>query len=438
MTGAVSNSQSSKQDDGDGESENYQDFKLEKDNELRFEVESNAFVKLEVQEGKAEIYGTELVNSRVYEFGSNAKIAVFTWFGCSIRLSGKWEAAYPSKDTPMTIYLNTHGALETKRKKCAENDDIDEIGPKVLVVGPQDVGKSVVCRTLLNYAVRFGSKPTLIDIDVGQSAISIPGTVGALTIDRPADPVDSFDHKQPIVYHFGHTSPNGNIKLYYKLVQRLAHVFEVKCSANSDVRRAGCIIDTCGWIKGQGYKCILHTALCFKADVVLVIDSERLFNDLKRDLPHFVDVISLPKSPGVVERSRQIRRETRDDMIKEYFYGPRKILYPHSFDLGFDEIQIYKIGAPDVPDSVLPLGMEQEDTQTKLVPVSPSTDIIYHILSMSMAESLDEVLTETNVGGFLVVTKVDTTKRVLEVLSPAPKPLPRSYFLMMDIRYVEK
>ena len=43
----------------------------------------------------------------------------------------------------MLIYLNTHAALE-QMKKAAEVDDIR--GPRVLVVGPQDVGKTTVCR----------------------------------------------------------------------------------------------------------------------------------------------------------------------------------------------------------------------------------------------------------------------------------------------------
>lgn len=56
--------------------------------------------------------------------------------------------------------------------------------------------------------------------------------------------------------------------------------------------------------------------------------------------------------------------------------------------------------------------MEQEDTHTKLVPVSPSRDLVYHILSLSMAESLEENLIETNVAGFVVVTNVDEEKKV--------------------------
>ena len=48
-----------------------------------------------------------------------------------------------SQETPMLIYLNTHAALE-QLKKTAEADDTR--GPRVLVVGPQDVGKTTVCR----------------------------------------------------------------------------------------------------------------------------------------------------------------------------------------------------------------------------------------------------------------------------------------------------
>ena len=37
-----------------------------------------------------------------------------------------------------------------------------------MIVGPTDVGKSTLCRLLLNYAVRVGRRPTFVDIDVGQ------------------------------------------------------------------------------------------------------------------------------------------------------------------------------------------------------------------------------------------------------------------------------
>jgi len=51
-----------------------------------------------------------------------------------------------------------------------------------------------------------------------------------------------------------------------------------------------------------------------------------------------------------------MRRDTREEKTKEYFYGPRRIYYPHAFDISFDEVEIFKIGAPALPDSCLPLG----------------------------------------------------------------------------------
>lgn len=35
------------------------------------------------------------------------------------------------------------------------------------IVGPTDVGKSSLCRILLNYAVRSGWSPAMIDLDIG-------------------------------------------------------------------------------------------------------------------------------------------------------------------------------------------------------------------------------------------------------------------------------
>lgn len=56
--------------------------------------------------------------------------------------------------------------------KCISVDLVSLINPQVMVVGPTDVGKSTVCRLLLSYAVRVGRRPTLVELDVGQSGVS--------------------------------------------------------------------------------------------------------------------------------------------------------------------------------------------------------------------------------------------------------------------------
>jgi len=65
------------------------------------------------------------------------------------------------------------------------------------------------------------------------------------------------------------------------------------------VNYSGLIINTCGWVKGKGYQHLTHIALAFEVDVILVLDQERLYNELVRDMPVFVKVVLLPKSGGV-------------------------------------------------------------------------------------------------------------------------------------------
>ena len=86
------------------------------------------------------------------------------------------------------------------------------------------------------------------------------------------------------------------------------------------------MINTCGWVDGGGYKALLHAANAFEGtyipiiitnikicveesdyyfcihssvDVVFVLDHERLFHDLQRELPQTTQIVPLPKSGGV-------------------------------------------------------------------------------------------------------------------------------------------
>lgn len=156
-------------------------------------------------------------------------------------------------------------------------------------------------------------------------------------------------------------------------------------------------------MKGAGYHHIKHAAKAFQAAAVFVLDQERLYNELLRDMPRSVKVVYLPKSGGVVERTKTIRAEARDIRIREYFYGFRAPLYPHSFDIKWADLKLYKIGAPALPDSCMPLGMKAEDNMTKLVAVHPNPSILHHILAISFAETIDDDVIQSNVLGFVCV-----------------------------------
>lgn len=46
----------------------------------------------------------------------------------------------------------------------------------------------------------------------------------------------------------------------------------------------------------------------------------------------------------VVERSQKGRAENRDGRVREYFYGPKDSFYPHTFEVKFADVKIFKVG----------------------------------------------------------------------------------------------
>lgn len=77
-----------------------------------------------------------------------------------------------------------------------------------------------------------------------------------------------------------------------------------------------------------GKKCSTSVVLCFETFVQLCSSSVGFFF-LNRQ---------------VVERSQHARAEARDSRIREYFYGIRNTLFPHTFDVKFSDVKIFKIG----------------------------------------------------------------------------------------------
>lgn len=413
-------------------------FELEEDEELRVEVDcaKDETISVELKGGIAEIFGTEMVQNTKYTFKTGAKFAVFTYHGCQILILGKLEVQpYTSKETPMIMYLNIHAGLEQMRVGA----DTSGSGPVTMVVGPTDVGKSTLCRLLLNYAVRNGRRPLFVDLDVGQGSIGTPGAIGSVLVERPASIEEGFSQNAPLVYHYGHLTPGHNSMLYNKLVSRMADVVRERIQTNRKVEASGVIINTCGWVRGEGYNQIKHIAQAFEVDVILVLDQERVYNDLVRDMPDFVKVVWLPKSGGVVERPSDQRIHARDARIKEYFYGPKGNLFPHSIELKFADLKdrIYKIGGPNLPDSCMPLGSKSENNQTKLVSVHLSErELSNRILAVTFSTTTEDLILNS-VAGFICVTEINVKEQKLTVLSPQPKPLPKTLLLLSDIQFVD-
>jgi polyribonucleotide 5'-hydroxyl-kinase len=172
----------------------------------------------------------------------------------------------------MVSYINVHAVLERRRQRAQEAvgpstpplpvpnpqqlDSSSPAGPRVIVVGPTDSGKSSLARMLLGWAARLGWKPTYVDLDIGQGAITIPGTIAATPIEMPIHPIEGIPLDLPLVYFYGHTTPSMNPELYKVLVKELARTLEIQFAANPGVRAAGMVINTMGWVDGVGYEVV--------------------------------------------------------------------------------------------------------------------------------------------------------------------------------------
>lgn len=416
--------------------------KLAKESELRLEVAADSPFRVRLLSGTAEIFGTELPPGNWLPIPPRQKFAIFTWHGATVEVEGTSEVQYVADETPMVSYVNVHAILDGRRaraKASSRNDAIASQGPRVIVVGPTDSGKSSLCRMLLSWSCKQGWKPMFVDLDIGQGSITVPGCISSTPIEMPIDAVEGIPLEMPIVYYYGHTTPSINAELYKVLAKELAQTLESHFSANAESRAAGMVINTMGWVEGMGYELLLHAIDTFNANVVLVLGQEKLYSMLKdvtKSKPN-VDIVKLHKSGGVVSRNPKFRQKSRSSRIREYFYGPLNDLSPHSNIVSFTDINVYRIGGgPQAPRSALPIGAEPVADPTRLVAVNINRDLLHLILAVSYAKEPDRIIS-SNVAGFIYITDIDIQRKKITYLAPCPGELPSKLLIVGTLNWLE-
>ncbi|KAK6743657.1 hypothetical protein RB195_010753 [Necator americanus] len=185
------------------------------------------------------------------------------------------------------------------------------------------------------------------------------------------------------------------------------------------------------------YACIVAAAEAFEVDVVVVLDHERLYNELQRDLPTFVKILHQPKSGGVETRSRQSRIAARSASIHRYFYGVHSNPYfPFTFELNFSEVIFCKIGTEKVPESCLPFGSKVEDHQTKVVPINPSTDMAHRMFAVTPCPTVSQAVLKASVLGFVVITEINMEDKRMSLLCPQSS-LSHKVLVWTDVTFLD-
>ena len=182
-----------------------------------------------------------------------------------------------------------------------------------LVIGATDTGKSICTLLFANFWAKHGKKVGIVDIDMGQSDLGPPATMGMSVIDKP---VNSF--KEIIadaLYFVGSTSPLN----YF-----LPTICGAKKLVDEGVKKGAeiIILDTTGLVKGI-------TGRTLKEYLIEIISPHYILALQKKDelehiLKNFIlnEEISIYRMSPCDEVRRKIyfqRREKREEKFREYF-----------------------------------------------------------------------------------------------------------------------
>lgn len=240
--------------------------------EYRFEVPFTRTLTIKLLSGTAEFFGTELGPSTTYNF-KGTKGAVYTWHGCRLEIGGAEgvESEYVAEETGMMAYTNAHFALEGLRERAVQTNGL---GPRVLVVGPENAGKTSLVKILTGYAVKSGRQPMVVNLDPRQGMLSVPGSLtaaafgGILDVEEgwgssPISGPSPIPVKMPLAYHYGmgNTETVEGTRVFKPLVTRMALAVTSRLEEDRLSKQAGLIIDTPGAVsqgKGGAYENIEH------------------------------------------------------------------------------------------------------------------------------------------------------------------------------------
>ncbi|KAI0748375.1 Pre-mRNA cleavage complex II protein Clp1-domain-containing protein [Daedaleopsis nitida] len=476
-------------DSGENLSVHTRQWTLQPESEYRFELDPGTSLAITLVNGNGEIFGAELAEGKTYLFGQECKAAVFTWQGCTIEMSLP-SVEYLSDETPMSAYGNVHMAFECMRVRAlaalrgsplpeGEHDPSGSDPPRVLVLGPENSGKTTVCKIFTNYAVRAGQgwTPIYVNTDSSEGGWAVPGAISAASIaapfqtSTPASPLGavatsapnhiSSNTLLPLSYWYGHAEMRRNPLLMDRLIRNLGENIRDKYENNAQSRCSGIIVDTPSSFaassggSGSDHRLTMIKACvdAFQINVILVVGHEKLNMEMQRTYGNRMIVLKIPKSGGVVELDHSYRSRVHKYQLSTYFYGhviapPPGLstkayvqggeqmpdltlqLSPLSTSVNFGDITIYRIGEETMaPSSALPIGATRvvSEMQPLLVDPALSGSGLYNAVlailsppSPDESERYDEEILDLQVVGYVVITALDLPNKRMTVLSPSP------------------
>ena len=183
----------------------------------------------------------------------------------------------------MVKYANIDFALERLPDEAVSSG---KDGPRVIIVGPENAGKTSLAKFLTAYATRSGRQALAVNLDPKEGLLSIPGTLSASAFTSILDVEEGWGSsptngptpvpvKLPLVYFLGLESLDQDITVSKPVISRLGLSVLNRLQDDAAAKQAGCIIDTPGALStGKGnYDTLQHVISEFQGTISIKLAS---------------------------------------------------------------------------------------------------------------------------------------------------------------------
>ncbi|ORC90833.1 putative pre-mRNA cleavage complex II Clp1 protein [Trypanosoma theileri] len=376
-------------------------------------------------DGAATIFGAPLRRNVRYNFAKSG-IPVVCLTNCRLHIEGEFSAVVSVLNSAAN---DVHAVLDFARVEAAskissssssksvvhESHEEPIQGPRVLVVGDQNTGKSSLCRNLVNLATTgqtYGV--SLVDVDVGQQSISCPGSIATAFIENFIPVDEGFNTMAPLTFFFGDkTVTTSSRKRYLDLCAKTSQAIASVGLSKPKYAIGGVIVNTMGWTTGIGRDILFELLSVFSITHVVICGSD---GDLAEDLRgatigQNITILCYPKQPRMFQRGASQLSDSRTEQLVTYFQGTlRTPLSPYRGVALVKDVQF-----------VNALTLEIISWQ-EVKPLS--------LASVVWTDSLENI-DEANVAGFIVLLEIG--RKFFSFLSPAPGSLPKPFLLVSPI-----
>jgi len=180
----------------------------------------------------------------------------------------------------------------------------------LMFIGPPDSGKTSLATLALNIFLKRKMQCIFIDLDVGQSNICPPTTMGYTVLRNPIP--DISQARAEYMEAFGYTSPTPLVSRHLECAKRLFNNLLNKYSPQK------LVIDVDGWLHGEG--AITHKkelVQIFNPDYLIIVGEtcQEIGEHLKH---HTLEVRELPPPLMVRKRSLEARKKLREMMYEKF------------------------------------------------------------------------------------------------------------------------